>query len=306
MRSGKIFIIEDAFTKQVALIDLLKKENLGVITGGGEDVMDQIVQAKPAIVLTDIDKSALPETQMGFLQKLKENEALKSTEVFVYLESLNVSIEVQLRKMKLNNYFIKDTNTDFIVSSIKQFFEPQKEDDFSLVDATPRYNMNQNTPRPMPAVGPVSTPPVDERQNIGEMMKEFSDKIHSQLGEGDAETFYNLGISYMDMELYVEAIGEFEKAAANGQFRLEASNMIGKCLCSQKKYGEAIEKFKETAKFTSDKVEMMGVKYEIGITLEEMGKLKEAFNTLGSIYKEDKSYRDVLGRLKAIKKKLNG
>ncbi len=50
----------------------------------------------------------------------------------------------------------------------------------------------------------------------------------------------------------------------------------------------------------------MGIKYEIGLTLTEAGKLKEAFNMLGSIYKQDKTYRDVVKRLVDIKKKLQG
>jgi len=108
----------------------------------------------------------------------------------------------------------------------------------------------------------------------------------------------------MDMGLYNEAIKEFDNAAASGQFKLSAGSMTGKCLRCLKKYPEAIAKFKETAKLIRDKVEMMGVKYEIGITLEEMGKLKEAFNFFGSIYKEDKSYRDVVKRLMEIKNRL--
>lgn len=302
MGIGKIFIIEDEFTKEVSLADALKKTDMDVTTGSGEDVMAQIIEAKPAIVITDIDANACLGEETNFLQKLKDNESLKKTGIFVYTAKLNVSLEVKLRKLKLNNYFIKDNNTDFIVNSIKQFFEPQKEADYSLINAA-KYETG--TAAPMPESQPQAEPPEeDSKETFGEMMHEFSDKVHSHLGEQDAETFYNLGVSYMDMELYDEAIKEFNNAAKSDQFKLEAGSMTGKCLCNLKKYTEAIAKLKETAKLTQDTVEMMGIKYEIGVALEEMGKLKEAFNFFGSIYKEDKSYRDVVKRLMEIKNKL--
>ncbi len=302
MGSGKVFIVEDEFTREVSLAEILRKAGLEVATASGEEVMAQITREKPTIIITDIDINASLGEETNFLQKIKADKTLEKTDIFVYTAKLNVSLEVQLRQLKLGNYFIKDANTDFIVNSIKQFFGPQKEEDYSLMEAT-RYDMGPAPRAPERHTQP-ETPEKDDKEIFGEMIQEFSDKVHSQLGEQDAETFYNLGVSYMDMGLYNEAIKEFSNASKTGQFKLETGNMTGKCLCSLKKYPEAIAKFKETAKLTQDKVEMMGIKYEIGIALEEMGKLKEAFNFFGSIYKEDKSYRDVVKRLMEIKNKL--
>lgn len=301
MGSGKVFIIEDEFTSKVSLADVLKKVDLEVTTGSGEEVMAHIIREVPTLIVTDIDVNAPLGEETNFLQKIREDKALEKTDIFVYTAKLNVSLEVKLRKLKLDNYFIKDANTDFIVSSIKQFFEPHREEDYSLIDAT-RYDLE---PEPITAEPQPQTEQGEEnKENFGEMIQEFSDKVHSQLGGQDAETFYNLGVSYMDMGLYNEAIKEFNNATKTGQFKLSAGNMTGKCLCNLKKYPEAIAKFKETAKLTQDKVEMMGIKYEIGIALEEMGKLKEAFSFFGSIYKGDKSYRDVVKRLIGIKNRL--
>lgn len=315
MESGKVFIIEDEFIKKVALADVLKKAGFDVAAGSGDNVLAKIKELKPELIITDVIPSEDPEKATSFIGKIKEDESLKKTKIFVYTKNIDVSLEVALRRIKVADYFIKDTNTDFLVKSVKEHFQPEVEVDTSLMDRSRVYDLGPAPPimreiapgavsRPPPPQAPPAPP--DEKETFKEMFSEFSDKVHAQLDDKDSETFYNLGISYMDMELFQEAIKEFEAAERGEQFKQESGSLIGVCLRKLNKYAEAIGKFKEVAKLTSDPVEMMGVKYEIGLTLIEAGKLKEAFNMLGSIYKQDKTYRDVAKRLLEIKKKLQG
>ena len=299
MGSGKVFIIEDDFINEVGLAETLRKGGLEVATGKGDGVLDEIAKFKPGIVITDVITDAVPGGETGFLKKMLENEQTKNTEIFVYTSNLGVSIEVQLRKLKLNNYFTKDKNTDFIVKTVQEFFMPQQEMDTSLQMHMRGY-ASPTAEETAPA--PVKT----EKETFKEMFQEFTDKVHSELGENDAETIYNLGISYMDMGMFQEAISEFDKSAKDETFRLESVTRAGCCMRSLGKYPDAVETFKKAAKLTHDKVELMGIKYEIGITLEEAGRFKDAFNMLASVYKDDKGYRDVHARLVNLKKKLQG
>lgn len=310
MESGKVFLIEDEHTKKASLADALKKAGLQVATGSGDEVFAKIQQMKPDMVITDLIVTEMADESVVFLEKMKNDENLKKTKFFIYTKNVDVSLQVSLRRLKISDYFIKDDSTDFLVKSVKEHFQPQEEMDTSLMDRSRGYDLG---PPPAPAAAPAPpapaappAPPPDEKETFKEMFTEFSDKVHEQLGEKDVETFYNLGISYMDMELFQEAINEFQAASQGDQFKQESTHMIGVCLRKMGKFGEAIGKFKEAAKITKDPVELMGVKYEIGITLTEAGKLKEAFNMLGSIYKQDKTYRDVARRLVEIKKKLQG
>lgn len=317
MESGKIFIVEDEFTKKVGLADILREEGHDVATGSGDAVLEKIKQEKPSLIITDIIASEDPNEATAFLEKIKAEESLKKTTVFIYTKKIDVSLEVQLRRMKMGDYFIKEeTNIEVLVKSVKQLYEPEQEVDTSLMDRSRGYDLGPappimremvpdtpNPPQPQGQPPPPAAPP-SEKETFGEMFTEFSEKVHEQLGDDDAETIYNLGISYMDMGLYDEAIKEFNNAAKSDQYKLETTSMIGVCLRNLNKYDEAIDKLKEGAKLTRDPVELMGVKYEIGITLTEAGKLKEAFNMLASIYKQDKNYRDVAKRLVTIKKKL--
>lgn len=324
METKKVLVVEDEYTKKVDLLNALKKEKLTVVAITGENIVSQIEKALPTVVITDIDHNALPGEETAPLQKIRENPKLRGTSIFVYTTALTVSLEVQLRKLKIDSMFTKDENTDSIVKSVTKFFEPTKDDDTSLLDRARNYGqglglsqeevntilkMKKDALQAAQVTQPIeqaSTPSVAEERNFESMFSEFSNKVHEQLGDQDVETFYNLGISYMDMELYQEAINEFKAALKGDQFKMESFSQIGVCLRKLNKHGAAIDNFKEAAKITKDPVELMGVKYEIGLTLTEAGKLKEAFNMLGTIYKQDKAYRDVAKRLVQIKKKLQG
>lgn len=316
MESGKVFLIEDEHTQKASLAEALKKAGMQVATGRGDDLLAKIRQMKPDLIITDLIASESADEAVSFVEKIKNDENFKKTKIFIYTKNVDVSLEVALRRIKISDYFIKEDNTDFLVKSVKEHFQPLPEVDTSLIDRSRAYDLAPPPPYmkdmisaaapPAPDAPTAPAPPQNEKETFKEMFTEFSDKVHEQLGDKDVETFYNLGISYMDMELYQEAINEFQAASQGGQFRQESTHMIGVCLCKMGKFGESIAKFKEAAKITKDPVELMGIKYEIGVTLTEAGKLKEAFNMLGSIYKQDKTYRDVVKRLVEIKKKLQG
>ncbi len=295
---GKIYIVEDPFTAKVGLAALYQKAGYEVVTGRPD--ITAIIAAKPGIVVTDIDvtlvnaKNANP---MHFLEELKANPAMKGVEIFVYTERIDVSLEVKLRKLKLSSYFTKDDNTEFIVNSAKNVFNPVVEEEIREDMFIERMAPAHAAPPPAPAeVGQAEM----DTDSFKKMFADFSDKVHEQLGEADGETIYNLGVSYMDMGLHEQALAEFERAAKSADFRMEALSMAGVCLRHLKRHKEAIERFKAGAQATQDPAEIMGFRYEIGVTLQEMGMLKEAFNFLGAVYKTDKTYRDAAARLMAI------
>lgn len=297
---GKIYIVEDAFTAKVGLAALYQKAGHEVVTGGPD--MAAITAAKPGIIVTDIDVSLVDvknANPMHFLEELKGNAALKGVEIFVYTDRIDVSLEVKLRKLKLSSYFTKDANTEFIVNSAKGVFNPVVEEEIREDQFIERMAPAAVHAAPPPTPTEVGQAEMDT-DSFKKMFADFSDKVHEGLGENDSETLYNLGVSYMDMGLHDQALAEFERAAKSANFRMEALSMAGVCLRHLKRYKEAIERFKAGAQATQDPTEIMGFRYEIGVTLQEMGMLKEAFNFLGAVYKADKTYRDAADRLRAI------
>ncbi|MBI5178379.1 MAG: response regulator [Nitrospinae bacterium] len=287
---GKVFIVEDDFTSKIGLAGLLQKEGLEVVSGKGPDPIPQIVAAKPDIIVTDIDTDP-NASPTDTIEKMKNMPELKGVEIFVYTGNLDVSLEVKLRKLKLSSYFTKDeAHVDSLVGSAKQYFVKEE----TAIDYYAEFD--DVGERGAPAARPAAPAP---KETFEEMFDEFTEKVHKNLEAegGGGETFYNLGVSYMEMGLMQEAAKEFEEAAKDPQFKLEAISMSGICLRNLKKYAEAVAKFQEGSKTTTDPVEIMGFRYEIGVTLQEMGRLKDAFNYLGAVYKADKTYRDVTKRL---------
>ncbi len=303
----KVFVIENEFTKKVSLPEKLKKEGFDVQSGGGEGVVGKIVSQKPDLIITFVDKNAALGKETQFIEELKSKPELKESEIFVCAENISVGLEVQLRRLKLNNYFQQDEDTGFLVKSVVTYFNPEQED---MVDPFEYTEPAEPVYAPQPpaeatvARKPAPPPPQTDEERFGEMFGEFSDKVHEQLGDKDGETYYNLGVSYMDMGLHKEAIKEFLLAAKDEQFKLESTSMMGICLRSLGKLAEAISAFQQGTKMSKDPVEIMGFRYEIGITLQEMGKLKEAFNFLAAVFKVDKTYRDARKRLVDIKSSL--
>ncbi len=305
----KVFVIENEFTKRVSLPEKLKKEGFDVQLGSGEGVLGKIVSQKPDLIITCIDKSVAMGQETRFIKELKNKPELKESEIFVCAENISVGLEVQLRGLKLNNYFQQDDDTGFLVKSVVTYFNPEEVDMEDPFEYTEPDEPVQAPRAPAPTAAPESPatpppPPQTDEERFGDMFGEFSDKVHEQLGDKDGETYYNLGVSYMDMGLHKEAIKEFLLAAKDEQFKLESTSMMGICMRSLGKSKEAVAMFQQGTKISKDPVEVMGFRYEIGVTLQEMGKLKEAFNFLAAVYKADKNYRDTRKKLVEIKSSL--
>lgn len=290
---GKVYIVSDEFTAKIGLAGKMKESGFDAVEGSAD--LAAIAAAKPGIIVTDIDPGN--ENPLHFLEAIKASPELKGVEVFVYTGHIDVSLEVKLRRLKMSNLFTKDANLEFIINSTKSTFNPPVEEEYVDRMEEEAAPFRHAAVRAAPAQTAKSAEEI-EKEQFNAMFSEFSGKVHQQLDkEGGGETFYNLGISYKDMGLHEQALKEFENAANDPQFRMEALSLAGVCLRQLNKFVEAIEKFKEGAKAATDPADAIGFRYEIGVTLQEMGKLKEAFNFLGAVYKADKGYRDVHARL---------
>jgi len=131
-------------------------------------------------------------------------------------------------------------------------------------------------------------------RNFEEIFREFQEGIKSQLTIEDYETHYNLGIAYKEMGLFQEAIGEFKLCTPGTNRFLDASYMIALCHKELGEYNQAIEALEAaiTSQHYNDQ-RHMGIKYELGILLEMVGKKGEALRVFTQIHDTDATYRDV-------------
>jgi tetratricopeptide (TPR) repeat protein len=135
-------------------------------------------------------------------------------------------------------------------------------------------------------------------------LTEFKQGVKKQLSKEDTETHYNLAIAYMEMELYDDAIREFNLAIKDPVFEFDCYIRLGLSLMAKGDYDEAISNFLEGLKRsgrTGD--ERKGLLYELGLAYEASGNIQEAVEVFKSTYEMDKGFRDVSSKVKELTKK---
>jgi len=133
---------------------------------------------------------------------------------------------------------------------------------------------------------------------------EFKQGMKKQLSKEDTETHYNLAIAYMEMELYDDAIREFNLAIKDPVFECDCYTRLGLSLMAKGEYDEAISNFLEGLKISGrTSNERKGLLYELGLAYEASGNIQEALEVFKSTYEMDKGFRDVSSKVKELTKK---
>ncbi|MEK7679153.1 MAG: tetratricopeptide repeat protein, partial [Deltaproteobacteria bacterium] len=156
-----------------------------------------------------------------------------------------------------------------------------------------------------------------------EAADELLSGIEKQLGMEDTETHYNLGIAYMEMELYKEASNEFKVALRDARLVFDCYMRLGLCAMAQSSPDEAIIYYlkalqidskthedikdlrykpstgKEKLQFKSSISRRKGIMYELGLAYEAAAGYEEAAEVFKSIYDMDPEFRDVASKVQA-------
>lgn len=129
---------------------------------------------------------------------------------------------------------------------------------------------------------------------LDEVFKEFNEGVQSQIGAGDYESHYDLGISYKEMGLFHEAVEEFKSCGPLTPRYFDASFMAALCHKELGEYKEAIEVLDNAIKSDQyNEKRHIALKYEFGILLEATGQRDDALRVFREIYFSDATYRDV-------------
>ena len=125
---------------------------------------------------------------------------------------------------------------------------------------------------------------------------------------GDYETHYNLGLAYKDMDLFEDALEEFQIAASltsptdgSGRY-LQCCNLLGHCFMQTGVPEVAVKWLTKGLNVPniSDE-ERVALTYERGAAHEQAGDLDHALENFTEVYGVNVSYRNVSERLKMLK-----
>jgi tetratricopeptide (TPR) repeat protein len=178
---------------------------------------------------------------------------------------------------------------------------------------------------PVPEVAlnmPIAAAPENEAEpaalcidaGLAEIFEEYRASSESEgeaAANGDYETHYNLGLAYKDMDLFEDALEEFQMAAnltspADGTGRyLQCCNLLGHCFVQTGAPEVAVKWFAKglSAAHVSDE-ERMALTYEIAGAYEQAGDLHHALESFTEVYGNNVSYRNVNERVKTLKTRL--
>ncbi len=121
------------------------------------------------------------------------------------------------------------------------------------------------------------------------------------LGDGDAETHFDLGIAYRDMGLLDQAIEEFRKVTHSPSRAVQAHLMIAGCLMDKGQLEEAVAECESALDVeTISKVETLETYYQIANLRESMGDREQALYWFQKIVEKSSSYRDVAERIESL------
>ncbi len=144
-----------------------------------------------------------------------------------------------------------------------------------------------------------------EDQSLQDVFDAFKKGVDSQLGEGDFDTRYNLGIAYKEMGLIDEAIAEFQLAAKDPKRSLECSSMIGICFMEKGMADVAVQWYEKGLQVQGrDPEEYRGLRYDLGMAWEAAGELTKAKATFSDLVREDPSFRDASDKLRALQSRV--
>ena len=151
---------------------------------------------------------------------------------------------------------------------------------------------------------------------LAEVFEEYRVSAESDgnpAGNGDYETHYNLGLAYQEMDLFEEALEEFQMAAGlaapdDGTPRyLQCCNLIGHCFMQKGVPQLAVKWFDKGLNAPgASEDERQALRYELGAAYERVGDLNRAIDLFTEVYGINVSYRGVKERLRALQARASG
>lgn len=149
---------------------------------------------------------------------------------------------------------------------------------------------------------------------LAEVFEEYRASSESEgeaIANGDYETHYNLGLAYKEMDLFEDALEEFQIAASLGApgdgtpRYLQCCNLLGHCFMQTGVPELAVKWFSKgvNAPGATDE-ERMALSYETGAAYEQAGDLHRALEFFTEVYGINVSYRSVSERVRTLKARI--
>lgn len=189
-------------------------------------------------------------------------------------------------------------------------------------EPTFEFNIPATEPEPSPAAIIAESPEGNGNRKatsaqvidpgLAEIFEEYRVSAEADTNaNGDYETHYNLGLAYQEMDLFEEALEEFQSAIGlcspddGTQRYIQCCNLLGQCFMQKGVPQLAVKWFIQGlgAPNTSDD-ERQALRFDLAAAYERAGDLDRAKDLFTEIYGVNVSYRGVNERLKALEMRM--
>lgn len=198
-----------------------------------------------------------------------------------------------------------DADTDDAVGEDAPAFDPIPEsaaETPSPGDPGPPPDEPQHTP-PAPEAPGDPTADKPAHLNVSAIIDELGGDGGAG-GDADYRSHYDLGMAYLEMGLYPEAIREYQAAARSVDYRVKSLEMIGVCFLHQNQPTLAIKQLsKALGLIGKDDSEALGIRYNLGLAYEMVGDIDQARSQFEEVYVVDVTFRDVGEKLQKYTKR---
>jgi len=165
---------------------------------------------------------------------------------------------------------------------------------------------------PVPGYSPGRTSSDFSREMSEEVMASL-DSILEELGHiedslprslEDPKTHYDLGLAYLEMDMFDEAIKELQIASRDPRLRVRSCNMLGLCFMERDEVELAIKEYERGLSTPGREEEHLGLRYNLARAHENLGNIEGMLNQLREIYAVDVNYLDVKQRLRELTERM--
>ncbi|RPJ49361.1 MAG: hypothetical protein EHM19_00425, partial [Candidatus Latescibacterota bacterium] len=143
-------------------------------------------------------------------------------------------------------------------------------------------------------------PPGAERSDedfvpVGEILREFQNGVSKIIGKSDYQSHYDMGMSYKEMGLYEEALGEFGQAGASPELESSCDEMRASILIELGRPGECVRLLE--GRIGRSETDSVGIRFLLGLAYEKMGDTEHALREYRAVGERDPNFRDVRERI---------
>ncbi len=134
------------------------------------------------------------------------------------------------------------------------------------------------------------------------IFSDFKKGVTEQLGEGDYDTRYDLGIAYREMGLFADAIAEFRYCLDAPERRFDSLYLMGLCSRDLGRFDDSVAHL-EQALALPDLPEdrTTGVYFDLALAQQGMGDVARAIHSLERVIEADPDFPDAADRLEALR-----